>query len=133
MKIRLSIALLLIFTTAAVLTGCSKTSKAADAGFAREVIDALYSGSLASINDRLGAQMQQPHVGQIISTAAPMLRQQFGAVKDLTLKSNEPSPDGAGMTQQIWTVSAEKMTFEMKMVLDKDRKLEGVWAQPATP
>jgi len=105
-----------------LISGCSK-DRGTDAKFARSVIDAVYAGSLSSIQDSLSAQMQAAPP-QMIAAAGAALKQQFGAVKSLELKSAEPV---MGFDQRIWTVTAERGTFDMRLVMDKEGKLAGLW------
>ena len=122
-------ALLIASVVVILISGCSLFGSK-DKKFARKVIDALYSGSLSSIQESLGPKMQHPMVGQMMAAMGPMLRQQFGEVKSLKLKSSETPPGTTNMTQKVWTVTAEKGTFDLVMMVNKDGKLEGVWAAP---
>lgn len=115
-------ALALILALAAIISGCV-SSEDKDAEFARSVIDAVYAGSLSSINDSLTPEMQAAPPQMIAAQGAALL-QKFGAVQSLTLKSTEQAQ---GMTVRVWTVTAERGAFDMKLVVSKDGKLAGLW------
>ena len=122
MKSKFSLRWALVPLAILLISGCGK-DKGADAEFARSVIDAVYSGSLSSIQDSLTPQMQAA-APQMIAAQGAALKQQFGGVQSLQLKSAEPV---TGFDQQIWTVTAERGAFDMRLVMDKSGKLAGLW------
>ncbi len=123
MNVSRTTGLLAALTAIALLSGCSRTP-GSDAKFAREVIDAVYAGSLRSLQDSLTPQMRQAINDTQTAQLAAGFRQQYGEVKSLKLKSSSPVQ---GMTQDIWAVTAERGTFDMRLVIDKDGKLAGLW------
>ena len=106
-------------------SGCSLFQNK-DEKFARSVIDAVYAGSLSSIQDSLTPQMQAAPP-QMIAAQGAGLSQKFGPVKSLALKSSEPAPGFPDLTVKTWTVTAERGSFDMKLVMNKDGKLAGLW------
>jgi len=126
-----AIAVLSTVLAAIVLaSGCTRTQDK-DANFAREVIDAVYAGSLSPIQDSLTPQMQQAMTDTLTAQTGAGLRQQFGEVQDLNLKSSGSVEQN--MTQKIWRITADRGTYEMRLVVDKNGKLAGLWFQPSSP
>jgi hypothetical protein len=117
---------------AMVATSLAGCTRAKDKKFARQVLDCLYLGSLAPIQDRLSPEMQNPQAASAIAAYGPVLGQQLGEVKDLKFKSEGPS-EQPPLTEQVWTVTTTQGTFEMKMVFNQEKKLSGVWASHVTP
>lgn len=105
----------------AIVAGCG--GKAADPAFARKVIDAVYAGSLSPLRDSMTADMQTTS-DAMIAPQGVALQTAYGAVKDLKLKSAEVVQ---GFDQQIWTVTAERGSYDMRLVFAKDGKLAGLW------
>ncbi len=106
-------------------SGCSLFQNK-DEKFARSVIDAVYAGSLTTIKDSLTPEMQAAPT-QMIAAQGAALSQKFGPVKSLTLKSTAPVPGLPDMTVKVWTVTAERGSFDMQLVMNKDGKLAGLW------
>lgn len=129
MKGKLICTLIVVLAVVTMVCGCSLIPNK-DAKFARKVIDAVYAGSLSPVQDSLTAQMQQVMSDQVIAQVGTSLNTQYGKVKGLKLKSTGPIEN---MTQKIWTVDAERGSFEMRLVMDADGKLAGLWFQPSTP
>ena len=121
MKSRLSV-LLAVGLGLAILSGCSK-HKSSDAAFARKVIDAVYAGSLSPLRGSMTPQMQAT-TDAMFAPAGKMLNERFGAAKNLEFKS---AGVVQGYDQEIWTVVAERGSYDMRLVFAKDGKLAGVW------
>ena len=121
MKTRLSV-LLAMALGLAILSGCSRP-KAQDPAFARKVIDAVYAGSLRPLRDSMIPEMQAM-TDAMIAPQGKALNEKFGAVKNLELKSADVVQ---GYDQEIWTVTAERGSYDMRLVFLKDRKLAGLW------
>jgi hypothetical protein len=121
MKSRLSV-LLAVGLGLAILSGCSK-HKSPDPAFARKVIDAVYAGSLSPLRDSMTPEMQATPDAMMAKTRA-ILRTPYGAVKDVKLKSTGVVQ---GFDQQIWTITAERGSYDMRLVFAKDGKLAGLW------
>jgi len=114
----------LIFLFVAILAaGCAGKE---DPTFARQVIDAVYAGSLDSIKDSLTPEMQAVS-SEPIATQGTTLSKQFGAVTDVSFKSRQAVPEQADYTMTFWTITAERGSFEMKLVMDENGKLAGLW------
>lgn len=112
------------------VSGC----RSKDQTFARQVIDGIYAGSLSSVRDSMTPRMQQAMANDAATAKVGTgLRQQYGRLKSLELKSHETvSEQGQEFDQETWTVTAERGKFEMRLVMDRNGKLAGLWFQPAS-
>jgi len=115
------LAAIVICACLALVAGCG--GKAADPAFARKVVDAVYAGSLSPLRDSMTADMQTTS-DAIIAQQGAALQRTYGAVKDLKLKSASVVQ---GFDEQIWTITAERGSYDMRLMFAKDGKLAGVW------
>ncbi len=93
--------------------------------FARELIDAVYAGSLSTVADSLDEPTRRYHPDWVIAGTAAVLRQQFGTVKDLEFQSIRPVQQF--WVEAVWAVIAEHGSFKMKLIFDPEGKVAGVW------
>ena len=106
--------------------GCSRSpSVAQDRSKARHLLDQVYAGSLGSIQGELEPSFQKGNPDRVTSGTSAALRRQFGETRDLKLRSVEKAPMNSALA--IWTVTAERGTFEMKIAFDSRDKVIGLW------
>jgi len=123
-RIYTNVLLLLLMVMAAY--GCSRSySVAQDRSKARHLLNQVYAGSLGSIKGELEPSFQKGNPDWVTSGTSAALRQQFGVVQDLRLQSVEKAQMNCAVA--IWTVVAERGTFEMKVTFDSGRKVVGLW------
>ncbi|MCX6377069.1 MAG: hypothetical protein NTU88_13730 [Armatimonadetes bacterium] len=101
------------------LAGCSKHSISNDPAFARKVVDAVYSGSLATIRDSLSPKfgLDDAWARQMSETVKP----EFGAITEVKLNTFGEKTETT--KEIIWTVTTERSTFLMQLIYDQDDKL----------
>lgn len=101
------------------LAGCAKHSISNDPVFARKVVDAVYSGSLAPIKDSLSPQfgLDDTWAKKTSDTVKP----EFGAIKEVKLNTFGEKTETT--KEVIWTVTTENSTFLMQLIYDQDDKL----------
>jgi hypothetical protein len=106
-------------------SGCSRSySVAQDRSKAHHLLNQVYAGSLSSIQGELDPSIQKSHPDWVTSGISAALRQQFGVVRDLKLQSVEKAPMNSALA--IWTVTAERGTYEMKVAFDSSSKVIGL-------
>jgi len=106
--------------------GCSHSySVAQDRSKARHLLDQVYAGSLGSIQGELEPSFQKGNPDWVTSGTSAALRQQFGVIRDLKLQSVEKTHMRSAVA--VWTVMAERGTFEMKVTFDSGGKVIGLW------
>ncbi len=107
--------------------GCGGGAPALTATEARQALDAIYAGSLAPLS--LEPVFQRGMSDAVTGETAMLLRDQFGAVKDVQFQSSgKANPQ---VTEAIWTVTAEKRNFEMK-IWQVDGQISGFWFRPSS-
>lgn len=108
-----------------LICGCSRSPKIAkDPVLARKLIDAVYAGSLKPMSKNVPSFLLKGMPDWALAGTSQLLRQQFGEVKSLTLQSSaDTSPI---LTETIWTVAAERGTYEMNLYFGKGRNPGGV-------
>jgi hypothetical protein len=99
-----------------------------DAEFARDVLDAVYAGSLAPLESSLDPVFAHAMTDQTTAATGTLLTDQFGAVKDVQFQSmQEANP---AVIEAVWTVAADGTDFEMMLWVHKG-KLSGIWIRPS--
>ena len=126
MKNRIYTNILFLLVMVMVVYGCSRSYPAAqDRSKARRLLDQVYAGSLGSIQGELTQTFQKFNPDRLISGTSAALRQQFGAIRDLRLRSVDKIYMKCSVA--IWTVIAERGNFEMKVTFDREGKVIGLW------
>lgn len=107
----------------ALLIGCGKPKVDKDKEYARSIIYAVYAGSFTPVAKSMVQQMQVTP-DSTVQAQGEALRKQFGNVKDIALKIEG---EVNGFNQSTWTVTAERGTFDMRLVFMRDGRLAAVW------
>lgn len=110
--------------------GCGSRTPAivTDPEFARDVLDAVYAGSLTPLKDSLDPIFQHAMPDDVTAATGAFLTDQFGAVEDVRFQSmREANP---AVIEAIWTVEADGRDFEM-MLWVYEEKLSGIWFRPS--
>jgi len=116
---------LVLLVIAMVICGCSRSNSVGqDKSKARNLLDQVYAGSLSPIQGELEPSFQKGNPDRLTSGASAALRQQFGAIRDLKFQSVENQISSA---LAIWTVTAERGNFEMKIAYNSGGKVTGLW------
>jgi len=106
--------------------GCAPTNAALTPSQARQALDAIYAGSLAPVP--LDPRFLQGMNDALTRDTAMLLRDQFGATKRVQFQSSgKANPQ---VLETIWTVTAEKRSFEMK-IWQLDGRISGFWFRPS--
>jgi hypothetical protein len=93
---------------------------------AHQALDSIYAGSLASLP--LDPRFQAGMSTELTKDTAEILRDQFGTIKEIQLQSSgNPTTQ---IEETIWTVSAEKRSFEMK-IWQHDGRISGFFFRPS--
>jgi hypothetical protein len=99
-----------------------------DPQFARDVLDAVYAGSLAPLKDSLDPVFAHAMTDQTTAATGTLLTDQFGAVKDVQFQSmQEANP---AVIEAVWAVAADGSDFEMMLWVHQG-KLSGIWFRPS--
>jgi len=99
-----------------------------DAGFARDVVDAVYAGSLAPVRGSLDPIFERAMPDSVAAAHGALLTDRFGAVAALQFQSTgQPNPS---VTESIWELRAQGRDFEMKLWFHEE-KLSGIWFRPS--
>jgi hypothetical protein len=128
-----SIALVFALTTVAVIAaGCGEQQTSAgpadrESTFARSIIDAVYSGSMTSVQGSLGPGLQSMMPDHVMGGVAGLLREDYGDVVGVQRSPGTPASSGGPSTEAVWTVQAERDTFEMKVARDANGAATGIW------
>lgn len=131
MKRSMYVTLLVFLLLAIMACGCSrKHSVAQDPGTARRLLDQVYTGSLGSIQGELERSFQKGNPDRVTAGTSAALRHRYGAIRNLKLQSIESIPQ-MNATVAIWTVTAERDTFEMKVAFVGNNKVTGLWFRPS--
>jgi hypothetical protein len=117
---------LLLLAIVVAVCGCGRSlSVAQDRTVALRLLNQVCMGSLSPIQSDLEPSFQRGNPDSVISRTSTAIRQQFGAVRDLKLQSAVKAPMNSA--EAIWTVTAERGNFEMKVNLDRADKIVGLW------
>ncbi len=104
-----------------VVSGCRGKSKVEDKAFARQVIDALYARNCNSIQTQVVALKS---LNETIAQSGYAAKRKYGAVRGLEFKSAERMK--YGLKKVIWTVSAERGSFDVTILMDKGDKIAAI-------
>jgi len=101
-----------------LICGCSRSAKIAkDPVLARKLIDAVYAGSLKPMSNDVAPVLLRGMPDRALAGTSQVLRQRFGEVRGLTFQSSaDTSPV---LIETIWTVAAERGTYEMNLYFGK--------------
>ena len=125
MKDRICTSVLLLLVIIIAACGCGRSySVAQDRSKARRLLGQVYAGSLGPISGELEPSFLRGNPDSVTSGTSAALRQQFGEVRDLKFQSVDKAP--MNFAAAIWTVTAERGTFEMEMAFDSGGKVVGL-------
>lgn len=122
----------LIVTMMPVLDGCGGDGGPAQGGdaeseLARRIVDAVYSGSMGSVQDSLHPDLKHLMPDHVMGAASAALREQFGEVLSVERHSRESAASAQGAREAVWTVRAQRAPFEMRISRDADGTVTGIW------
>ncbi len=101
-----------------LICGCSRSPKVAkDPVLARKLIDAVYAGSLKPISNDVAPVLLKGMPDRALAGTSQVLRQRFGEVRSLTFQSSAVT--SPVLIETIWTVAAERGTYEMNLYFGK--------------
>jgi len=124
------IAGLMALVIAALISGCGSQSSpiVTDAQFARDLLDALYAGSLTPLQASLDPPFMRGMPDPVTAAVGTLLYDQFGAASGLAFQSSG-RPNQLAL-EAVWDVSAQKRDFQMKVSF-QDGMAAGVWLRPS--
>ena len=126
MKNRIYSNVLLLLVMIMAACGCSRSNSVAqDRSKVLHLLNQVYAGSLSPIQGELESSFQKGNPDRVMAGLSASLRQQFGVVQDLKLQSAEKAQMNS--TLAIWTVTAERGTYEIKVAFDSGSKVTGLW------
>jgi hypothetical protein len=116
----------------ALVCGCARTPAiATDPTFARQLVDAFSAGSLSPLKDSLDPGSLRGHPDWVTAGISAVLRRKFGAVRSLKLESSGNASGPMSWTETIWTVTAERGSFQMQTTCTREGKVGGFWFRPS--
>ena len=102
---------LIVLLTAVVLaSGCGGNPSVKDEALARNLLDAVYDGSMITVQDSMHPMMLRGMADWVTAGTGSLLRDTFGDVKGLQFDSVE-----GGGKQGVWNVSTTRRRFQMKI------------------
>jgi len=125
------VGLLLVAFLIGLLYGCGSRTPpvVTDPSLARNLLEAVYAGSVSPLAESLDPTFQRGMPDVATAGTAALLREQFGPVKAVELKSTGRANPLA--LEAVWAVAAEKSSFEMKLWFHEG-KVSGVWFRPSS-
>ena len=135
MNVKRAIAVIVVIVLVAALAGVYLWIRGADKRFAREVLDAMYAGSFASVKDSLAPEakrvLDNPMMAAGLSGLSKQMTDKYGTTKGLKFVSEEEIPEatksvGRKVVKQTWLVTCDKGTYDYFLILDDKDKLLGM-------
>lgn len=127
---------LMLAATACAVIGCGNPNApfATDQRDARDVIDCIYAGSVSPMEYTFDhgdhSCMAVNYLADfVLEWTSKALAEEFGAVKHVTLQSSEVKPAPGifgrerGCTVTVWTVQADRGSFEMALYFKNGKAL----------
>jgi hypothetical protein len=113
------------------LLGCGggKTAgaKAKSPVFAEQYLAAIYGGSMAPVKDSLAPAYVKIFSDGILAPTTKLLSENYGAVKKVEFDSQEKVQ--RVWTATVWRVTAEKGSYQMKIVTNRKKQTEDILLQ----
>ncbi len=128
---RVSSALLLAF--AVVVCGCARRPPpggGVSPAPAPQLLGCIYAGSLAPVQASLDPPLRRAMSDKVTASNAALLRDEFGAVRGVTLQSSGMAKGNRLAAESVWTVTGTKRDFQMKVSV-YDGRVSGVWFRPS--
>ncbi len=127
--------LLIVVVLIVAVGGCGGSNTSTDTTdaeliFARNLIDALYTGSLSHLANSLDPVLLRGMPDRVTTGVSALLLEHFGEVGDLRLQSRRTVQQN--WTETVWTVSAEHRSFEMKLTWNSEGRVSGIWLRPSS-
>jgi len=128
-----SIALAFAVTTILVIVaGCGETETSAGAAdpesmFARSIIDAVYSGSMTSVQGSLDPSLQRLMPDHVMGSVASSLGEDYGDVQGVQRSQGSPASGGGPSGEVVWRIQAQRGVFEMRVARDGNGMVTGIW------
>lgn len=121
-----------VLAVTVLVVGCGRNTSATstDRTLARNLIDAVYVGSLTSVKDSLDPPFLRSMPDSVTAGTGALLQADFGAVKEMTLDSS--SSIQQGWTETVWTVHAQRGSFQVKITRTPNEAVGGLWLRPSS-
>jgi hypothetical protein len=103
---------MVVVAAVALMCGCGGNPSVKDEVLARSLLDAIYNGSMAPVQDSMDPMMVRAMADWVTAGTGQLLRDTFGDVRSLEFDSVEK---GGGGEKGVWNVSAARGSFQMKI------------------
>ncbi len=111
-------------------------SHASDPVVAQRIVDAIYAGSWSSVDRLLEAGLRSTRRSDaVMASLSSGLHQRFGSARHLELKQSSHRPSNPwvfNFRETVWAVTTEKGGFEMKLALNSQAIVTGIWLRPSS-
>ena len=127
---------LFTFEPPADATIVDRRSHASDPVVARRIVDAIYAGSWSAVDRLLEPGLRSTRRSDaVMPSLSSELHQRFGSARHLELKQSSRRPSNPwvfNFTETVWAVTTEKGSFEMKLALNSQAIVTGIWLRPSS-
>jgi hypothetical protein len=120
--------LILVLAAVVLVCGCGGNSSIDDPVLARNLLDAIYNGSMAPMQDSIHPTIERAMGARGIAGTGSLLRDSFGDVKSVEFDSVEKQ---AGGERGIWRVTATRGNYEMRIWFHEE-KVSGFSFRPSS-
>jgi len=123
--------LMVVVAGVVLMCGCGGNPSVKDEALARSLLDAIYNGSMAPVQDSMDPVMVRAMADWVTAGTGELLRDTFGEVRSLEFDSVEKEGAEVAGEKGVWNVSASRSSFQMR-VWFHEGKMSGLSFRPSS-